>query len=116
MKTFQGKNHYGHFAETNIELGNGMTLKIQTSKRYNGSLCTTATCFKRNGIGETHRVYQDMYADVFVTYDKRVTANAVSKQHSKALELADFYRDQAIKHYSSPEYKAKYPDDEYITA
>lgn len=112
MQTIYGKSqYYGHNAETNIDLDNGMTLKIRTSKRNNGSLSTTASCCVHNGIFETHRMYQDFMKTAAIEA-VRCTANLVKKQHAFVLTHLDEIKQQALDHYNSPEYKAKYPEDQ----
>jgi len=108
MHTFYGKSqHYGHNAETNIDLPNGMTLKIRTAKRSNGSLETTATCCVRKGNFETYRVFQDFMKTVAVEAC-RCTTKAVEKQHSLTCNDIESIKQRAINHYNTPEYVSRY--------
>lgn len=86
----------------------GLSLKILTMKRSNGRLQTTASCCAVFLNFETHRVYQDFYQVVMATNPARVTAGAVKGQHEKVLQDFDLLVQQALHHYNTPEYIAKY--------
>lgn len=95
-------------AETNIDLaGTKFTLKINTSKRFNGKLVTMASVFIRRENFETHRMCTD-YLKTIVSEKVRVTEKAVERQHMLALAMLETIKDEVKNHYTSPEHIADY--------
>ena len=113
MKTTYGKTSMGNNqGQTYHDLPNGLTLKITTQKNSAGKLQTTATCCKQDttdGIRfETHRVFQDFYQVIYRTSPARVTMKAIQTQHENQLQNLDLITQEALNHYNTPEYIAKY--------
>ena len=110
--TYERSNHGDLYGTTTTDLPNGLTLKISTRKNNAGKLQTTATCCKRSttdGVSfETYRVFQDFYQVINRTSPARVTMKAIQTQHENELINLDLITQEALHHYNTPEYIAKY--------
>lgn len=110
LDTFVKKGTDGFKATTTIPLeGTSLHLKLSTSK-FNGMLTTTASCFKKDGMFESHRVYQDYHARIR-SCKVRVTEKAVIAEHDAAKEDIERIIEAAKAHYSDPAYIARYGEE-----
>lgn len=83
-------------------LDDNKSLKVTTTKGYNGEIRTAAYVFIREDGHETHRMFTD-FAIVVMKNKARATESAVKRQHAEAMEKAgdiiaqamDFYRSNA---------------------
>ena len=82
------KGRSGWQVETCFPLPDGRELSFSTSKRHDGSLCTTASVSKRDGLGRTFVVFQD-YMKTIRREKVRCTAKTVQAQHLDALKDKD---------------------------
>lgn len=78
----------GWQVETCFALPDGRELSFSTSKRRDGSLCTTARVSKRDGLGRTFVVFQD-YMKTIRREKVRCTAKTVQALHLDALKDKD---------------------------
>lgn len=82
------KGPRGWQVETCFPLPDGRELSFSTSKRRSGSLCTTASVSKRDGLGRTFVMFQD-YMRNLRHENVRCTAKTVQAQHLDALKDKD---------------------------
>ena len=82
------KGRSGWQVETCFPLPDGRELSFSTSKRPDGSLCTTARVSKRDGLGRTFVMFQD-YIKTIRREKVRCTAKTVQAQHLDALKDKD---------------------------
>lgn len=78
----------GWQAETCFPLPDGRELSISTSKRPDGSLCTTASVSKRDGVYRNFVMFED-YMKTIRREKVRCTAKTVQAQHLDALKDKD---------------------------
>jgi hypothetical protein len=111
MNTLIQKRKDGYTATTTVPALGALTLKLSTYKNHNGVLVTSASCFKKDGFFESHRVYQDF--NQYVQREKvRVTEKAVISQHTAAKENIAAILDSVKAYYTNPEYVARYGKEE----
>jgi hypothetical protein len=106
MQTRITKGDNGYKAITDHDLPNGMTLRVSTRKG-NTYLTTTASCHKKDGHFETHRLYQD-YHKTIEKLSARCTEKTIRTMHERALQDFDLIVQDALNHYNTPEYLAKH--------
>ena len=82
------KGRSGWQVETCFPLPGGRELSFSTRKRHDGSLCTTASVSKRDGVYRTFVVRQD-YMKTIRREHVRCTAKTVQAQHLDALKDKD---------------------------
>ena len=82
------KGRSGWQVETCFPLPDGRELSFSTSKRHDGSLCTTARVSKRDGLGRTFVMFQD-YMKTIRREKVHCTAKTVQAQHLDALKDKD---------------------------
>ena len=85
-KLVKGRN--GWQVETCFPLPDGRELSFSTSKCHDGSLSTTASVSKRDGVFRTFAVYQD-YMKTIRREKVRCTDKNVQAQHLDALKDKD---------------------------
>lgn len=102
-KTIIAKNHYGMFAETEIEMPNNKVLIFRTARRYNKDLVTCVSVYKK-GDGCITQVVGEEYAQS-VNHGNvgRLTTNIMKDRHACVLTAAASYYKEAIEFYSSKE-------------
>lgn len=83
---YKGRN--GWQVETSFPLPGGRELTFNTSKRHGGTLCTTASVSKRDGVFRSFVMYQD-YMKTIRREAVRCTAKTVQAQHLDALKDKD---------------------------
>jgi len=108
MNTTYHKGYHGQQATTETQLKGNLYLKISTMKTSSGKLSTTASCFTKDGMFQTHRVYQDYYVVLAARHASRVTAKAVKDQHDMYLSNIEQIKNMALEYYASPTYTAKH--------
>ena len=82
------KGRSGWQVETCFPLPDGRELSFSTSKRHDGSLCTTASVSKCDGVYRTFVVFQD-YMKTIRREKVRCTDKTVQAQHLDALKDKD---------------------------
>ena len=82
------KGRSGWQVETCFPLPDGRELSFSTSKRHDGSLCTTASASKRCGAGRIFMMFQD-YMKTIRREKVRCTDKTVQAQHLDALKDKD---------------------------
>ena len=82
------KGRSGWQVETCFPLPDGRELSFSTSKRPDGSLCTTASVSRIEGLGRIFVMFQD-YMKTIRREKVRCTAKTVQAQHLDALEDKD---------------------------
>ena len=82
------KDRSGWQVETCFPLPDGRELSFGTSKRHDGTLCTTASVSKRDGLFRTFVMFQD-YMKTIRREKVRCTDKTVQAQHLDALKDKD---------------------------
>ena len=82
------KGRSGWQVETRFPLPDGRELSFSTSKRPDGTLCTTASVSKRDGLCRTFVMFQD-YMKTIRREKVRCTDKTVQAQHLDALKDKD---------------------------
>lgn len=82
------KGRSGWQVETCFPLPDGRELSFSTSKRHDGTLCTTASVSKRDGLRRTFLMFQD-YMKTIRREKVRCTDKTVQAQHLDALKDKD---------------------------
>ena len=82
------KGRSGWQVETCFPLPNGRELSFSTSKRHDGTLCTTASVSKRDGVFRTFAMFRD-YTKTLRREKVRCTDKTVQAQHLDALKDKD---------------------------
>lgn len=82
------KGRSGWQVETCFPLPGGRELSFSTSKRHDGTLCTTASVSKVHGLCRTFVMFQD-YMETIRREKVRCTAKTVQAQHLDALKDKD---------------------------
>ncbi len=82
------KGRSGWEVETCFPLPEGRELSIRTNKRPDGTLCTTASVSKRDGMCRTFVMFQD-YMKTIRREKVRCTEKTVQAQHLDALKDKD---------------------------
>lgn len=92
------KGRSGWQMETCFTLPDGRELSFSTRKRHDGSLCTTASVNKRDGMYRTFVMFQD-YTKTIRREKVRCTDKTVQAQHLDALEVKDIVMAEVKAHY-----------------
>ena len=92
------KGRSGWQAETCFPLPDDRELSFSTSKRPDGSLCTTARVSKRDGVFRTFVVFQD-YMKTIRREKVRCTDKTVQAQHLDALKDKDIVMSEVKAQY-----------------
>lgn len=82
------KGRSGWQVETYFPLPDGRELSFSTHKRHDGTLCTTASVSKRDGLYRTFVMFQD-YMKTIRREKVRCTDKTVQAQHLDALKDKD---------------------------
>ena len=82
------KGRSGWQVETCFPLPDGRELSFSTHKRHDGTLCTTASVSKRDGLFRTFVMFQD-YMKTIRREKVRCTVSSVRAQHLDALKDKD---------------------------
>ena len=82
------KGRSGWQVETCFPLPDGRELSFSTRKRHDGSVCTTASVGKRDGLFRTFVMFQD-YMKTIRREKVRCTDKTVQAQHLDALKDKD---------------------------
>ena len=107
MSTYIKKGANGWQAETCFPLPENRELRFRTSKRYDGTLSTTASVSRIDGSFRVHEVYQDYMATIRVER-VRCTEKAVTAQHLDALKDKDIVMAEVkAKYYTEGEAHAQ---------
>ena len=100
----------GWKAETRFdmpEIGERYFLQVETSKRYNGGVSTTASVNQRtaDGMGYQHKMGLggggDFYRTCFSDRAARCTEKTVATQHSAALASIEQIKADAVAYYGA---------------
>jgi len=89
-------------AESSVDLGLNLVLRINTRKTSSGQLCTTATrgVLSNDGHGFTFYPYSD-FNETVRRADVRVTEKAVREQHEGVLANLESLVKSCEEHYST---------------
>ena len=88
----------GWQVETSFPLPDGRELTFNTGKRYNGTLCTTASVSKRDGLSRTFVMFQDYWKTIRCER-VRCTAKTVQAMHRDALKDKDTVMAEVMAQY-----------------
>ena len=97
------KGRSGWQVETCFPLPDGRELSFSTHKRHDGTLCTTASVSKRDGLFRTFVMFQD-YMKTIRRERARCTGRTEQPQHLAALKDKDAIMAEVKAHY--------YPEEE----
>lgn len=107
-QTYIVKGLHGWKAETHIdapELGANRVITVNTGKRSNGMVSTSATVQKRDGAFMSFIMFQDLHRTL-VAEALRCTSKTVEDQHTRALALMDGFMAEARLKYAPEEVAA----------
>jgi len=102
-KTVIGRNHYGIFAETSIDMPNNKVLIFRTARRYNKDLVTCVSVYKEGKDCITQVVGEEYAQSVNHGNVGRLTTNIMKDRHAIVLTAHASYYKEAIEFYSSKE-------------
>lgn len=93
----------GHRLETEIDLGGGQVLRINTFKAMGGSLDTRGSVHHVAGGFIRHTLHEDYSSRLLSSRPKRVTQAVVTAQHNDALAKIDEVKLAVEMHYQQRE-------------